>query len=306
VTQGLVTGLVAGRTSITASLCGVSGSTTDTVTAATLTSIEITPPNPSIAKGTRIQLSAIGTFSDGTTQDLTSQVSGTSSNPGIVVPNPSVAKGLVTGTAVGSTVITATLNGIQGSTTVTVTSAVLTSITITPPNPSIAKGTTVQLIATGNYTDGSTQDLTSQVSWTSGDNTIAQVSGALGTIGLVTGLNMGSTSIAATLNGISGSTTVMVTVPTLVSIIVTPANQTVSAGTTLMMTATAVFSDGTMQNVTAQADWTSSDENVAHIISSGSPNTNGRLMAKKPGTTTITATIPSLGNAHGSTVVTVT
>ena len=304
--KGLVTGTVVGSTVITATLNGIQGSTTVTVTSAVLTSITITPPNPSIAKGTSIQLFAIGTFSDGTTQDLTSQVSGTSSNPGIVVPNPSVAKGLVTGTAVGSTVITATLNGIQGSTTVTVTSAVLTSITITPPNPSIAKGTTVQLIATGNYTDGSTQDLTSQVSWTSGDNTIAQVSGALGTIGLVTGLNMGSTSIAATLNGISGSTTVMVTVPTLVSIIVTPANQTVSAGTTLMMTATAVFSDGTMQNVTAQADWTSSDENVAHIISSGSPNTNGRLMAKKPGTTTITATIPSLGNAHGSTVVTVT
>jgi hypothetical protein len=143
------------------------------------------------------------------------------------------------------------------------------------------------------------------VNWTSGNIAIAQVSNASGTQGVVTGLAVGTTAITATLNSIFASTTVTVTAATLTSIIVTPANPTVPTGTKLTMTATAVFSDGTTQEVTLQANWTSSDDNVVHIQSTGSPNTNGRLEAKKPGTATITATIPTLGNAQGSTLVTV-
>jgi hypothetical protein len=128
----------------------------------------------------------------------------------------------------------------------------------------------------------------------------------LGFAGLVAGLGVGNTPITATLNGISGSTTVTVAAATLVSIIVNPANPTVSVGTNLTMTATAVFSDGTMQNVTAQTNWISSNSKVVRIRSTGSSKINGTAMAKSPGTTTITATIPTLGNAQGSTVVTVT
>jgi uncharacterized protein YjdB len=300
-TQGLVTGLSVGNTPITATLNGIWGSTTVTVTQATLVSIAVTPSNPSIASGTTVQLIATGTFTDGTTQDLTQSVSWTSAPLSVASVSPT---GLVTGTAVGSATITATQGGISGSTIVTVTAAVLTSIAVTPANPSLAKGTTVQLTATCTFSDGTTPNCTSQVSWTSGNTAIAQVSNASGTQGVVTGLGVGTTAITATLSAISGSTTVTVTPATLVSIIVTPANPTVPAKTTLQMKATAVFSDGTTQDVTAQADWTSSDDNVAHIISSSS-QTNGRLDARKAGTTTITATIPTLGNIQGSTVVTV-
>jgi hypothetical protein len=101
-------------------------------------------------------------------------------------------------------------------------------------------------------------------------------------------LTVGNTPITATLNGISGSTTVTVTAATLLSIIVTPANPSLPAGTTkFQMTATAVFSDGTTQDVTQQANWTSSDSTVAFIISSSSTQTNGRLDAKTTGTATI-------------------
>ena len=306
-TEGLVTGQGIGTASITASLNGMSGSTTVTVTAATLSSIAIMPANPSIAKGTTVQLTAIATFSDGSTEDLTDQVSWTSGNHAIAeVSNVLDTRGLVTGTGMGSAAITATLNGVSGSTTVTVTAATLTSITVTPANSSIAKGTTALLTATCAFSDGSTPNCTSLVSWTSGANTIAQVSNALGTSGLVTGIAVGNTTITATLGGISGSTTVTVTVATLVSIIVTPANPTVPAKGALKMVATAVFSDGTMQDVTGQASWTSSNNGVVFIVSSGSPITNGRLTGRKLGTATITATIPTLGNAQGSTVVTVT
>ena len=43
------------------------------MTAATLLSIAVTPANPSIATGTTQQFTATGTFSDNSTQNLTSQ-----------------------------------------------------------------------------------------------------------------------------------------------------------------------------------------------------------------------------------------
>ncbi len=154
----------------------MSGATSVTVTAAVLSSITITPPNPSLAKGTSEQLTATGTFSDGTTQDLTASVTWISSAPTLVtVSNAAGSQGLVTGSGVGSATITATLGGVSGATTVTVTPAVLTSIAVTPPGRSLAKGTSVQLTATGTFSDGTTQDLTVSASWTSSSDMIATV-----------------------------------------------------------------------------------------------------------------------------------
>ena len=141
--EGLVAGLGVGSTSIIATLAGIQSSTTVTVTAATLTAIAITPPGPSLAKGTTVQLTATGIFSDGTTEDLTDQVNWTSSDEAIEqVGNSILTDGLVIGVGVGSATTTATLDGIRGSTAVTVSAATLTSITVTPTDPSIAKGTT--------------------------------------------------------------------------------------------------------------------------------------------------------------------
>jgi len=161
---------VSGNTPITATLNGIAGSTTVTVSAATVSSITVTPANPTVGKGTEVQLTATCNLSDGTTQDCTNQVSWISGNNSIATVS---SQGLVTGVGAGSTTITWTLNGVSGSTTVTVTSATLTSITVTPVNPTIGKSTTVQLTATGKFSDGSSQNLTTQVSWTSGNESVA-------------------------------------------------------------------------------------------------------------------------------------
>lgn len=86
----------------------------------------------------------------------------------------------------------------------------LQSITVAPDNPTVTVGKTKQLTATGSYSDGSTQDLTAQVSWQSSDPAKATVS----TTGLVSGLSYGSTTVKATLGSISGSTLVNVFQPT--------------------------------------------------------------------------------------------
>ncbi|MDB6083165.1 MAG: hypothetical protein JWN43_1046, partial [Gammaproteobacteria bacterium] len=71
----------------------------------------------------------------------------------------------------------------------------------TPANPSIAKGLTQSFAATGTYSDASTQDLTTKVSWTSSVTTIATISNAAGSSGLATGANVGTTQVTAALTG---------------------------------------------------------------------------------------------------------
>ena len=64
--------------------------------------------------------------------------------------------------------------------------ATLTSIVVTPTDPSIAPGTTTQLTAIGTYSSGSKQNITSTVVWDSSDTTIATISNSPGSQGLVT------------------------------------------------------------------------------------------------------------------------
>src|SRR5207247_8307001 len=129
---------------------------------ATLVSIGVTPANPNLPQGLTGQFTATGTYSDNSTQDLTAQVAWSSSNTGVATID---SAGLVTSVAAGTTTITATLGLVSGNTTLTVTNATLSSVAVTPTNPSIANGTTRQFTATGTYSEITTQDLTSRAEW---------------------------------------------------------------------------------------------------------------------------------------------
>jgi outer membrane protein assembly factor BamB len=83
------------------------------VNCATLDSIAVTPGNLSIVNGTTVQLTAKGTYSGGSTQDLTMQVVWSSSDNTKATIS---ATGLVTAIAAGSTTFTATSGTIIGST----------------------------------------------------------------------------------------------------------------------------------------------------------------------------------------------
>jgi hypothetical protein len=90
-----------------------------------------------------------------------------------------------------------------GSGTPTVT---LSSITVTPINPSIPLGTTEQFTATGKYSDNSIKNITTSIIWSSSDTTVAIISNTAGSNGLVTSSLAGTTTITASLASISGST----------------------------------------------------------------------------------------------------
>ncbi len=63
----------------------------------------------------------------------------------------------------------------------------------------------MQLKATGTYSNQTTQDITSTVTWTSSQPSVATVQG-----GLALGVSAGTTSITATLSGVTGTTSIQV------------------------------------------------------------------------------------------------
>lgn len=106
------------------------------------------------------------------------------------------------------------------------TTATLVSISVSPSPASVPLGGTLQLAATGNYSDGSQQNLNRWVAWTSSDPGIA----GLSTTGLATGLSVGNATITAAQNSISGSTSISVT-PDAVAYYVSPTGSDSNPGT---------------------------------------------------------------------------
>src|SRR5208282_2242969 len=137
----------------------------------------------------------------------------------------------------------------------------LASITVTPANPTITTGNTQQFTATGIFSDNSTQNLTTSVTWSSSNQVVATISNAAGFNGQAIAVAAGTAMITAMSGSITGSTTLTVNpVPvTLQSIAVTPANPSITLGNTEQFTATGTYSDGTTPNITSSVTWSSSN-----------------------------------------------
>lgn len=90
----------------------------------------------------------------------------------------------------------------------------LRSIAVTPANPTLAAGSTLKLVATGTYSDGTSRDIGAEASWTSSNDLVARV----GAAGSVEARAAGTATVTATAGGVSGSTTVTVEPATLAGI----------------------------------------------------------------------------------------
>jgi Bacterial Ig-like domain (group 2) len=277
---------------------GSSGSgPTPPPTTPTLTAITVTPANPAIALGTTQptqQFAATGTYSDGSTKVLTSTANWVSSNPAVATVNTT---GLATGMTAGTTTIGATSGTISGSTVLTVNPAPLVSITVTPATMTVAPNGTQQFTATGKYADGSTQNITSSVTWS------ASLGATITTGGLATGVTPNTTStIMAAQGNISGTATLTITNP-LVSIAVTPPTASIAQQTTQQFVATGTYADQSTQILTASVTWNSSNPTIATI--SNSQGMQGLATSlTTAGTTMITATMGTVTSPAATLTVT--
>jgi uncharacterized protein YjdB len=194
--------------------------------APTLVSLSVSPSNPSLIVGDTQQFTAAGVYSNGSSQNLTSSVTWSSSNTQVVTIS---ATGLATVQAAGTATITAASGTISGGTTLKA-SPNLESISVSPQSTSIPLGTSQQFKATGAYSDGSSQDLTNSVTWNSSNLAVATIN----TSGLATGVATGAATISASTNSVSGTASLAVGPPVAIS--VTPGAVSLGIGQTQQFT----------------------------------------------------------------------
>ena len=295
--EGLVTAESPGETIVEASMGGITGSAAVIVSDAELTGLEITPQDGELSGGMTQQYTATGTFSDNSTQDVTILAEWESSDTAVATID---ATGLATAVELGTATIIGAWQGLDANTDLLVSAAALTSITITPEQATIARGTTVQFDAEGEFSDGTFLDITNVVDWQSTDEGI----GGVNTDGLATGVAPGTTDISASFevdgNTIEAAAELTVTDTFIVLIAVTPRDSIIEEGENQQFTATGTFSDESEQDITELATWLTTNNSVGTI--SNTSGSRGLFASIGIGKTTIEA---SFGGASGGTNITV-
>jgi uncharacterized protein YjdB len=255
--------LAAGTTTITAALNGVTGEATLTVPSVQLVSIQVTAAAGSIAAGTGDQFFATGTYSDGSTRDLTASVLWGSSDPAVALIDDT---GQATGITPGTVTITASIGSVSGSATLTVTTAQCTSVSVSPANPSVAAGAIQTFTAQCSFSDGSMQDVSGEVIWSSTNGTVATIDDSATTVGSAFAIAPGTTTIDADYitpdaTDVQGSATLAVTANQgwIINLIITaPAsdNGDISVGVNLPVSGTnPVYCCGVPPPATYSGGW---------------------------------------------------
>ena len=170
----------------------------------------------------------------------------------------------------------------------------VSSIFVTPSAVTVGVGQMATLSATATYSDGTQNQISgSSVGWTSSAPNVATVTSPGGA---VTGVALGSATMTASSQGISGTATVTVTLSNITSLVITTNEGSTQPITTATINGTTgtqqffAYANGSSNNdVTQSVTWTSSNTNVA-TISSGATSGNGLATAVAAGTTNITAT----------------
>jgi len=163
----------------------------------------------------------------------------------------------------------------------------MTSIQVTPADIKVPKSTTGEYTALAYYSDGSSEDVSDKVQWTSTNPGVVAFTSNVPNH--AEALAAGTSDIFATLDGIkSNIAKVEVTAATLESIQLTPMVKSVPKGIYVQYQVIGYYSDSTFYDLTPYATMTSSNAAVATIQSGGSIPALAQTVGA--GTTTITAT----------------
>ena len=148
-----------------ASLAACSGFFQDPV----LTTLTVGPQAPNLQQGSTLQMSATGTYDDGSTKTLTSGVFWSSSDTSIA--NISTG-GKVTADSAGTATITASSGAVSGASTLTVSLNNVIGLTLSPTQVTITRGSTgtISALATVSGQTG-TVDVSATTTWTITDST---------------------------------------------------------------------------------------------------------------------------------------
>jgi len=171
-----------------------------------LVAISVTPSNASLQLTKTQQFTAIGSFGDGTSKDVSSSVTWSSSSSNVASIN---SAGLATALQTGTTTITASQSGQNGSTTLTVTTGGGGGLTISCLAGCTSSSGTTFIASSGSTLTFQAKDSSGQTvnaTWTSSNANIPINANT----GIVLNAASGTTTITATANGVTGSGTLTV------------------------------------------------------------------------------------------------
>lgn len=262
--SSLDSGLTTGGVSRTAGKVGAGSSV--------LSSVTVSAPADAVAAGAVLKLTAMSNMTDGSSSLADGTVTWASSNSSLATV---ASDGTVTSRKPGKVTITATTGGVGGSMDLTVTEAVLQSLSLPAGlNDPLPLGATRALSLVGTYSDGSQQTLSKGVTWTAA-NSNAQVAAD----GTVTAATLGAVDITGAIGSQSKSFSLTVSKAVLRSMALTRvdgATASIAAGRTVQLKVMGKYSDGSEENITSAVTWTAGTDNLA--VSSG-----GLVTTRTPG-----------------------
>ena len=271
---GNVIALQPGSTTISASSEGRVGTATVVVRARAAGAVSLTPSVSTLTVGSVLTLETQITDNDGNV--LTNRpVTFASAAPAVASVT---AAGVITALAPGNARITATSEGKTGLASVQVVPLPVAALEITPSTASLFVGAVRSFSVVARAANGTA--LTGRsIAWRSGATSVLTVSPT----GVVTGVASGVALVVAESEGISATSTVMVSVPPVASITLAPANPSLSVNGLVQLVATLRDTAGA-QLSGRSASWRSADETVAFVSSTG------LVVGVRVGSTIITVT----------------
>jgi hypothetical protein len=181
----------------------------------TLTSLAIGPTTVSLTPSQTFQMTATGTFSDGSTEDVTAKSIWISSDPGTasIGQTSGVVTASSTATNIGSTTISASDGAITATTTATVNVCPnVSDLTLTAPQGTSGQAGSDTLTIGATATVGSTPGtpVAEIVTWNIADSTVLTITEdtpSVSTVTLQEGADAASTTVSATLCGVASTNT---------------------------------------------------------------------------------------------------
>ncbi|PKH54905.1 hypothetical protein CXF83_07945 [Shewanella sp. Choline-02u-19] len=275
-----------GVTDISVTYQDITQSTSLTVSDAVVTKLQISPLSPEVPVGIEGQFRAIAYYSDHTTSDVTDTAYWVVDDYSVVTVVPTgELGGYAEALAQGSALLTASFDGQSVTTRVTVTAAVLESLSLSPPQVSVPAGTTQQYQVFGVFTDGTNHDLTTFASYQSSEPHVASIDSSALASAHIKSENL--VTITASYIGMQATASLSVSDGVLEFITVIPAKQNISVGHKGQLQAFAFYTDGLSNDVSQQAAWSVENGDIASV-----DNTNenaGVVLGISEGVDTVTA-----------------
>lgn len=285
-TTGLVTAVASGNATISATSGGVTGTAVITVAQVPVASVTVTPGAPNMFPNDVLQLTATARDAGGnviTGRPTTWSSSNTS------VATVGTTTGLVTAVTQGAATITATVDGVTGTATVSINATPVASVTLAPSSAALYQGQQTGFIATARDAGGNV--LSRPITWSTTNPTVI-INVTQG--GVVTGINPGTEGVIAMAVGAgAGGTNVGDTASVTVSL-VPVASMTLSPKPVSLFTGQQTqlglqlfdSAGGSLSQAGRSISWASRDPSIASVTSAG------QVAGVSPGTTRVVVSTP--------------